>query len=70
MTVTTFQQTQHPEIGATVTEISQDVIVGNFAEWFRDCIKLDNCRVLMYRTFKAYHKQGYTPKQAVNKYFL
>ena len=69
--ITTFQQTQHPEIGATITEISQDIVYANFANWFIACIRLDNCRRPMdFRTFKGYYYQDLTPKQAVNKYFL
>ena len=71
MTITTFAQTDHSAVGVTVTEISQEVIYANFAEWFIACISLDNCRRPMsYRTFKGYYYEGLTPTQAVKKYFL
>ena len=71
MTITTIAQAKHPEMGATITDISQEVFYANFAEWFIACIRLDNCRRPMdYRTFKSYHHQGLTPIQAVKKYFL
>lgn len=81
MTITTFQQTTMPEVGVSVTEISQDVVnlqdvrVGNYDEWYNECQaykKLTNNRTdfLPYGTFKNYHKAGLTPIQAVKKYFL
>ena len=75
MTVTTFKQTQHPEIGAKVTQISQEVVYDNFEIWYKECKKFQSeCNfhhsLLTFSTFKNYFKQGLTPLQAVKKYFL
>lgn len=75
MTVTTSKQTQHPEIGAKVTTVSQEVVYDNFEEWYKECKKFEReCNfhhsLSTFSTFKNYFKQGLTPLQAVKKYFL
>jgi hypothetical protein len=72
-------QEVHPEIGVRVTEISQEVITdnyedfrkGGFSNWYGECmLETSYQKILDYRTFKNYFKQGLTPIQAVKKYFL
>ena len=71
MTITTFQQTALPDVGVTVTEISQDIIPISFNDWFRKCCKITSFpETLDYRVFKTYYNEDLTPSQAVKKYFL
>lgn len=71
MQIITFRQTKHPEIGATVTEVSQEIIVVSFSDFVNACYEHTAYKKTMnYITLKTYYNEGLTPTQAVKKYFL
>ena len=76
MNITTFQQTRHPKEGVLVTEVSQSVFIP-FDKWLLECekvaeeLKFKSCKSAnIQRTLKTYYQRGWTPTQAVKKYFI
>jgi hypothetical protein len=71
MQITEIAQTEHPEIGVTVTEVSQDIIVDNFEDFVKACYQHTAYKKIMnFRTLRNYYNEGLTPIQAVKKYFI
>jgi fructose-1-phosphate kinase PfkB-like protein len=70
--ITQIQQTEYPEIGTKVTEVSQDVIKENFSSWLNKCDTLAKSgnyiiSIGAYRKLRKYYKAELTPIQAVTK---